>query len=456
MRGGGTLGQSYLTSFDVPTDLSWKWGGVGYFLGLIALLLVLNVVLFATKRSESNIGSARTNEEEAPAEAPASAPAAIPPIQETAVASSSASSHVAVAVAPEPSEAAVAGAAAAPATAIPFEPASVAFRDITYTVQLPRGRGERVLLHGVSGCALPGRMLALMGASGAGASDDGRVGLGLLTPGDGEVSRRASLVSSPWRSLIMHPPLYSPRPCVSFLPMMQGRRRSSTSSPAARTRGAWRGKSSSRAAPRMPRPSTDSRPTASSRCAAEAEAAGVHSTQISMIITPLYTPLALIRLQDIHASLATVRASSAPQPPALLTLSYTSYSPSSSSNTGARGTRILGTPSPYRKWHHSGEACGSRRRGPAFAGARAPSGPPREAAAMEARGGGAARAFHLLLLGRLASPALRMRSRQGSSSASPSPSSSARTCPSSFSTSLRAVRSRMRERRIGVTLRTPF
>ena len=63
MRGGGTLGESYLKFFDVPTDLSWKWGGVGYHLGAIALLLAVNVALFETKRSENNIGSARHLEE---------------------------------------------------------------------------------------------------------------------------------------------------------------------------------------------------------------------------------------------------------------------------------------------------------------------------------------------------------------------------------------------------------
>ena len=56
-----------------------------------------------------------------------------------------------------------------------FEPMSVAFDGIEYTVQLQRhlGGGQRTLLHGISGFARPGRMLALMGASGAGASDDG-------------------------------------------------------------------------------------------------------------------------------------------------------------------------------------------------------------------------------------------------------------------------------------------
>lgn len=52
-----------------------------------------------------------------------------------------------------------------------FEPMTVAFDGVAYTVQLPKhlGGGAKTLLHGVRGYALPGRMLALMGASGAGA-----------------------------------------------------------------------------------------------------------------------------------------------------------------------------------------------------------------------------------------------------------------------------------------------
>ena len=54
--------------------------------------------------------------------------------------------------------------------ALPFTPMSVVFRDLTYTIKLPKrsGGGTRTLLQGVSGYALPGKMIALMGASGAG------------------------------------------------------------------------------------------------------------------------------------------------------------------------------------------------------------------------------------------------------------------------------------------------
>ena len=55
---------------------------------------------------------------------------------------------------------------------LPFTPMTVVFDRMGYSVVLPphMGGGTRVLLTDISGYALPGRMLALMGASGAGMS----------------------------------------------------------------------------------------------------------------------------------------------------------------------------------------------------------------------------------------------------------------------------------------------
>jgi hypothetical protein len=79
---------------------------------------------------------------------------------------------------PTPAAAAALSAAAASTavtvqSVLAFEPMTVAFAGVSYTVQLQKhlGGGSKVLLHGIQGYALPGRMLALMGASGAGESD---------------------------------------------------------------------------------------------------------------------------------------------------------------------------------------------------------------------------------------------------------------------------------------------
>lgn len=52
---------------------------------------------------------------------------------------------------------------------LPFTPVAMSFRDVRYRVPQPGARaGEIELLRGISGCFRPGRLCALMGASGAG------------------------------------------------------------------------------------------------------------------------------------------------------------------------------------------------------------------------------------------------------------------------------------------------
>jgi len=58
-------------------------------------------------------------------------------------------------------------------SALPFAPATLSWRDVNYTVDIPpQQRGDkatqRQLLFNISGFAAPGRMTALMGSSGAG------------------------------------------------------------------------------------------------------------------------------------------------------------------------------------------------------------------------------------------------------------------------------------------------
>ena len=50
----------------------------------------------------------------------------------------------------------------------PFEPVTLAFKDLKYYVPNPAGGGELQLLHNISGMFRPGVLTALMGASGAG------------------------------------------------------------------------------------------------------------------------------------------------------------------------------------------------------------------------------------------------------------------------------------------------
>jgi ABC-type glutathione transport system ATPase component len=158
----------------MPTDLSYKWGGVGYLLGVISILLCASTIVFAWIRSDTSIGSARHLEDDDEVPTSVSAPAATAGNQFE----SARTVHVSISV----SAAADAGMelekgdfshgptghhSLDASTVLPFAPASVAFRDMSYTVPLPGG-GQKVLLHRVSGYAIPGRITALMGASGAG------------------------------------------------------------------------------------------------------------------------------------------------------------------------------------------------------------------------------------------------------------------------------------------------
>ena len=51
---------------------------------------------------------------------------------------------------------------------LPFQPASLAWRDIGYSVDIvvEKKKVPKVLLNGISGAATPGKLVALMGATG--------------------------------------------------------------------------------------------------------------------------------------------------------------------------------------------------------------------------------------------------------------------------------------------------
>lgn len=53
-------------------------------------------------------------------------------------------------------------------TSMPFTPATLSWRDLKYTVFIGKEKTPRVLLNHISGYAEPGKLIALMGSSGAG------------------------------------------------------------------------------------------------------------------------------------------------------------------------------------------------------------------------------------------------------------------------------------------------
>ena len=169
------LGDTYLQDFGLPTSVAHLYGSVAFLAAYTALLAGLSVLAFVCVRFDRNIGSARTIDGDVDGIDVAEGP------ERPAVVSVSASispSPASLESTPLFSKAEVAPSgllARAPLldqpAELPFERTTLAFERLTYTVRLgsiltAAGTSDRPLLRGISGFAEPGRLLALMGASG--------------------------------------------------------------------------------------------------------------------------------------------------------------------------------------------------------------------------------------------------------------------------------------------------
>jgi ABC-type multidrug transport system fused ATPase/permease subunit len=208
------LGDVYLGYLDLTTNLQWMWGSLGFIAGFAVIMTVLSGLVLKCVKIERNVGSSRLSDDDDAATATAAGDAAAVTVPGTPLVADGSSagtpSKKSITVAttaipvdveaaggvvptqtnpmgrpasPSTKNVAAAAAAAAPVAAaaaadgassassvLPFEPMTVAWRDVTYEVTLPKqlGGGKKTLLHGISGYAEPGKMIALMGASGAG------------------------------------------------------------------------------------------------------------------------------------------------------------------------------------------------------------------------------------------------------------------------------------------------
>jgi len=145
-----TLGVGLMRQLNIDLQHGWKWGGVGFVAFFALAANFASSWALAGADPQRNVGTNRTRDAEEPA------------ADGLVSADTKASDDVPVEVVPKGSAQSV----------LPFEPMTVAWRDLTYTVQLNKnlGGGEKVLLQVVSGLAAPGKLLALMVASGAGKS----------------------------------------------------------------------------------------------------------------------------------------------------------------------------------------------------------------------------------------------------------------------------------------------
>jgi ABC-type multidrug transport system ATPase subunit/ABC-type multidrug transport system permease subunit len=173
---GDTLGDMYLKVFEFETRKAFQWGGVAFMAAQVILMGSWSIYAFNSSRFDRNVGSSRTK----------TATASIDDTQEvtplssaTITRSPSNNDNTSTAIVSPltvlSSQQATRGVAnlsksITVTSVIKFEPQWVSFKDLKYTVKLPKqlGGGSKTLLQGISGFAAPGRMLALMGASGAG------------------------------------------------------------------------------------------------------------------------------------------------------------------------------------------------------------------------------------------------------------------------------------------------
>jgi ABC-type multidrug transport system ATPase subunit/ABC-type multidrug transport system permease subunit len=130
-----SLGDVVFDQLGVNGAAVWRFAPIA-FIGGVAFLCTLLGGLAVSRPIQTNIGTARDNDDD-----------------------SAEDSANTVAVAVDAGDAA--------SRALPFAPMTVVWRDLSYSVTMRDG-SQKQLLRGISGLALPGRSVALMGASGAG------------------------------------------------------------------------------------------------------------------------------------------------------------------------------------------------------------------------------------------------------------------------------------------------
>jgi hypothetical protein len=189
---GRRLGDSYLDAFGLRAEKVWQWAAVAYLWGFYLVLSGVSSLLLKYSAPTVPLGTKRPN---AARVKPASAAAAkaLPAGEEAEAvpnvhieitsavgASSSAAGPAAPGVVDVKKKGLGANGARSSAGAkesfqlssksLPFEPATLSWKDLKYTVYVGKDKTPKVLLNHISGYAEPGKLTALMGSSGAGQS----------------------------------------------------------------------------------------------------------------------------------------------------------------------------------------------------------------------------------------------------------------------------------------------
>ena len=152
-------GDTYLGVWQIPTDESYRWGGVGYLAGLFAFFIGMSAFSLMSLRSWLTVGTRREH------------------IDDDAEGLGVDAVEVRIGAKTTSMVAALADAKLAEdANEIRFERMDLSFVDLRYTVtvtEMDEATGkprtyDRALLQGINGYAKAGELTALMGSSGAG------------------------------------------------------------------------------------------------------------------------------------------------------------------------------------------------------------------------------------------------------------------------------------------------
>eukprot|EP00456_Euglypha_rotunda_P048406 TRINITY_DN3880_c0_g1_i8.p1 TRINITY_DN3880_c0_g1~~TRINITY_DN3880_c0_g1_i8.p1 ORF type:complete len:299 (+),score=51.64 TRINITY_DN3880_c0_g1_i8:67-897(+) len=137
--GGVRLGDRYLEAYGMKTDDIYLWGGIIYLAGVFIFCLTFQIIGLHYLRYDQSSGAVSSYEENEDDD---------DPLIEKKIEIKAAK------------------------VSFPFTPMNLAFENISYTVTVPiegtRRKEDRKLLSHISGFARAGRMLSLMGETGAG------------------------------------------------------------------------------------------------------------------------------------------------------------------------------------------------------------------------------------------------------------------------------------------------
>jgi len=149
------MGEYFLSLYDVPSSQNWVWLAVVFLLATYVVFLIFGMLVLEYKRYESPEHITLTAETAEPVATDEYALATTPTSgRKTPAAHAQAGETVALNV---------------KAPTKKFEPVTITFQDLWYSVPDPHNPNESLtLLKGISGYALPGSITALMGSTGAG------------------------------------------------------------------------------------------------------------------------------------------------------------------------------------------------------------------------------------------------------------------------------------------------